>query len=174
MVEGLSNVEFRGININLYRTENTVLEVFEDNEHPDFYHKHKCNENQNSMMLNFEYMGKNVVIGGDITDFEIGHPKIDMMNYGVAKIINRRADVYRAPHHGYGIGSEKALDIYKPQYVFVTNNGEHIRETMPDELMLKKANPDCEIYYASECCMVMEISENGEIAIVNIDADLYV
>lgn len=158
--DNTDHIDFDGIRIGLYYTGNTIREVFEDKEN-ECFGKYICNENQNSLMASFDVHGRTVVMGADITDAQFPHPAISMMNTRAAEQIARRADIYKAPHHGLGIGSDRALEIYRPEYTFITNNEWFTEEKTDDSTRLKKFNPDARIYYGGNGGTVFEISPDG-------------
>ncbi len=161
-VEGLDSVSLGGTVIKLYNSKDTVREVYEDAE-SELYHKFVCNENQNSLAAFFETCGRTVLLAGDVTDIAFPHPAINMMNTGIARSIGKHIDIYKAPHHGYGVGSPEALAIYSPSYVYVTNNEWTVTGNTSSVDDIKSASPDAEIYFASSGGMVFEIKENGNI-----------
>ncbi len=159
-VEELSEIVFRDVAIKLYNSSNTVLEVFRD-EAGGCAGQYICNENQNSLMAYFEYAGKTVLLCGDITDLPFEHPKINMMLTRFAKEIGRKIDVFKAPHHGYGVGSPEALGILSPSFVYITNSHETISQYTKSEEMLLAANPDTDIRYASDGGVSVEITRTS-------------
>lgn len=162
-VEGLSQIPFCDIDIKLYNSENTVYEVFSDENSP-LCGQYACNENQNSLMAFFEIYGRTVLLTGDITDFFLGHPKIDRMNTRFSKEIGRHIDIYKAPHHGYGVGTPEALAVYTPSYVYFTNSYETVIENTQSVEIIKSASPDSEIFFASDGGILFTIKNGGSIS----------
>ena len=156
-------ISFDGIRVELFYSENSVRRVFEDKNY-DCCGKYICNENQNSLMAFFEIRGRTVLLCGDVTDFELSHPAISMMNTRAAEKIARPVDIYKAPHHGLGIGSDAALDIYRPRYTVVTNTEHYIVENTDVPQRLKNFNPDAEIFYTGSGGVAFDIADDGEIS----------
>lgn len=162
MTDSLTNIDFLGINIEIFYGENTIRRVFEDKNYESFG-KYICNENQNSLMAYFTYGGRSVLMAADITDMQFPHPDISMMNTRAARKIAHSIDIYKVPHHGCGIGSDEALSIYKPEYNIITNMGYYIAGKTDDEERLLKFNPNAKIFYTGDGTVVFDIAPDGTI-----------
>jgi hypothetical protein len=160
--DDLQSIDFCGTEIKLFYGENTVKRVFEDKS-GECCGQYICNENQNSLMAYFTVNGRTVLMSGDITDFEMPHPAISMMNTRAARIINHTVDIYKVPHHGYGVGSDEALAIYRPRYNVITNSDSFIKGKLDSEERIMKANSDAEIFYMGDGGIDFDISDSGEI-----------
>lgn len=156
-------IAFNGISVELLYRGNSVRQVFEDRNY-ECSGKYICNENQNSLMAFFEISGRTVLLCGDVTDFELPHPAISMMNTRAAEKIARPIDIYKAPHHGLGIGSDAALSIYRPRYTVVTNTEHYIVGNTDVPQRLKRFNPDAEIFYTGSSGVAFEITDDGVIS----------
>lgn len=161
-VETLSEIAFGDVEIKLYNNKNTVLEVFRDTA-GGLFGQYVCNENQNSLMAYFEYAGRTVLLCGDITDLPFEHTEINMMLTRFAKEIGNKIDVFKAPHHGYGVGSPEALSILSPSFVYITNSRDTISQYTKSEEILKAANPGADIRYASDGGVTVIVDEEGNI-----------
>ncbi len=162
--EGLRSIPFDQTVIHILYGGNVIREAFEDQKY-DSFHKYVCNENQNSIMAYFTIHGRTVLLCGDVTDLILPHPAISMMNTRASAKITRQADIYKAPHHGLGIGSDAALGVYRPHYTVITNTEAFISERTDVAERLLKYNPDAEIFYTGNGGLIFNIAARGDITV---------
>ena len=145
-VEGLASVPFGKYELKLFSTENSIREIYEDPSCPDTYHKIAFSENQNSLGIFIKADGKNVFLGGDILDHSSPHPKADHVCCQVAQSIGEQIDIYKAPHHGtIHTACEKALAIFRPKTVIITNEDAYLNTESDVYDLLRRANPEVKI-----------------------------
>lgn len=165
MSDTVDTVYLDDIPLKLFYTNNVMKEIYEDKNSPA-YNMFVSGENNNNMPVFFEYKGRNVLLSGDITDFKTKDERTDFMNYRLAKKLNCKLDIYKGAHHGRGIGSKEALEIYRPDYTVITNKVENSGEAVE---LLKNANPDMEIYIMSNGGKVFDIDVNGNITVTELE-----
>lgn len=158
MAEETNTIDFDGYTLQLYGNINTVARVFEDASVPETYHQNAFSENQNSLAVFFEADGRTVFLGGDMMDEEAAHPLANRQTTESAKRINRRIDVYKAPHHGTNHTAQpEALAIFRPGIAVITNAMEWLcnYDTIDS---LRKANPAVDIRL-TDADVVVDLSE---------------
>lgn len=157
MVENLDGIDFGGIFINLYSVANSVQAIWDDESHPETYHKNLFSENQNSLAAFFEYNDKTVFLGGDIMDYPSSHPLADFVNLQIARKINKKIYLYKVPHHGTDHTTcDEALSIYRPEIAVITNGMEWLNKYSTIE-KLKNINPGVEILLTEDRNVVVEL-----------------
>lgn len=145
-VEDTKNIEFAGILLQLFATDNSMRYIYEDATYPETYHKICFVENQNSIGVFFKTGGKNVFLGGDLTDSEAPHPKANYVVRKIAESIGEQIDVYKVPHHGTVFtGCPEALSIFRPKMAIITNEDAYLRQNSDVYENLKRANEQVEI-----------------------------
>lgn len=163
-VEDLDEITFGGHTLNLFRTANTIREIYEDKTYEETYHQILFSENVNSLAAFMKVNGVNIFFGGDLYDVEYNHPRASYANYQIADAIGEQIDIYKVPHHGTGgSNSPMALDIYKPKYAVITNGEEYLKAS-PIYQDLRRVNEDVEILLAEKKNIVFQISEEGKIS----------
>lgn len=157
MVEQLNSIDFDGIEIKLYSASNSVQAIWDDESHPETFHKNLFSENQNSLAVFFEFNNKTVFLGGDIMDYSSTHPLADFVNLQIARKINRKIYLYKVPHHGTDHTTcDEALDIYRPEIAVITNGMEWLNNYSTIE-KLKSKKPGVEILLTEERDVVVEL-----------------
>lgn len=157
MVEDVNQIMFSDILLNLYANENRVQMIWDDESHPETYHKNAFSENQNSLSVFFEANDKTVFLGGDMMDWPSTHPLANYATLQVAKKIGKRIYLYKAPHHGTkDTTCEEALAIFKPERAVITNGVEWLEQYNTIEC-LKMANPNVEIILTENNDVVIEL-----------------
>lgn len=157
MAENTDCIKFSDTLLYLYAKENSVQVIWDDESHPETYHKNAFSENQNSLSVFFEVNGKAVFLGGDMMDFPSSHPLANYATLQVAKKIGKQIYLYKAPHHGTkGTTCDEALAIFKPEKAVITNGVEWLEQYDTIEC-LKKANPNVEIMLTEDNDVVIEL-----------------
>lgn len=157
MVENINQIMFLDTILYLYSNENSVQTIWDDESHPETYHKNAFSENQNSLSVFFEVNGKTVFLGGDMMDASSTHPLANYPTLQVAKKIGRQIYLYKAPHHGTkDTTCDEALAIFKPEKAVITNGVEWIEQYNTIDC-LKKANQDVEIILTEDNDVVFEL-----------------
>lgn len=145
-VESVNQIPFGPTKLELYATDNSIQKIYEDQTHPDTYHKFTCSENQNSLCVYMNIYGKNVYFGGDMMDTGSAHPLGAYATLQVAKQLRCEMDLYKVPHHGtIHTGCEETLSIYRPKIAVITNEDAYLAEHSDVYANLKKANPKVQI-----------------------------
>lgn len=159
-VENIKSIDFSGHKLSLYSTENSIRKIYEDESHPETYHKIAFSENQNSLAAFMKVNGTNLFFGGDILDLPASHPLADCVNYQIAKEIGEQIHIYKVPHHGtYNTGLPKTLEIYRPKIAIITNEVEYVTNQSDALTNLRNANPDVQIHFTEKENIVFEIAE---------------
>ena len=157
MVESLDHIKFCDTLIYLYANENSVQLIWDDESHPETYHKNAFSENQNSLSVFFEVNGKTVFLGGDMMDCQSTHPLANYATLQVAKKIGKQIYLYKAPHHGTkDTTCDEALAIFKPKKAIITNGVEWLEQFNTVDC-LKKANPNVEIILTEDNDVIVEL-----------------
>ena len=148
-VESVEEIVFGDAVIHLYNTGNTIRKIFEDKSNPETYHRIMFSENTNSLTALMEIAGHTIFFGGDINDLPQPHPLADKLLYQTAKIINKKIDLYKVPHHGtIHTGLPETLEIFKPNSVVFTNSKEYVSKESDALINITNANPDVKIFWA--------------------------
>jgi len=159
MVEEIQSIDFEGTVFYLYSNGNSVQTIWDDESHPDTFHKNAFSENQNSLAVFFEVEGKTVFLGGDIMDYASSHPLANFVNLQIAKKINKEIYLYKVPHHGTcHTTCEEALKIYRPKISVITNGMEWLDkyDTIAE---IKAVSPDGEILLTEHNDVVIELQK---------------
>lgn len=165
--EEISEIYFDGYKLQLYRTQNLLREIYEDEEYPNYYHRFRFSENQNCLAALMKVDGVNVFFGGDVRDEEWHHPLANRTNTQIAREIGEQIDVYKVPHHGTNrCNTDEALAIYKPKIAVITNRPEFVETNSTILQDLKRANEDVRVLLTGERDVVIRISKAGEITVV--------
>ena len=106
------------------------------------------------------------LLSGDISDVKSKDERFSFMNRRLANKLNCKLDIYKAAHHGLVIGTPETLEIYKPNYVVITNNEINTADAVK---RLIAANPSVNIFIMSNGGKVFEIFPNGEIVITDLE-----
>lgn len=163
-VENIKTIKFGTTKLELYSNDNSIKEIYEDDNYEDSYHKILFSENQNSLAVFMKVNGVNVFFGGDIFDREAIHPRANYVNYQIATLIKEEIDIYKVPHHGTNnCNSDKALDIYKPKIAVITNENNYLKNSSTIYDDLKKTNKDVKVLLTENHNVVIKISDNGNI-----------
>lgn len=166
-VENISSIKFDKYELKLYKTSNSMKEIYNDKNYKDSYQKILFNENQNSLAAFLKVNGVNVFFGGDIFDVKSVHPKSNFVNYQIASTIKEEIDIYKVPHHGtVHCNSENALNIYKPKIAIITNSKEYLEKESTILQDLKQANKDVKVLLTENQNVVINITENGEVSYI--------
>lgn len=166
-VENISSIKFDKYELKLYKTSNSMKEIYNDKNYEDSYQKILFNENQNSLAAFLKVNGVNVFFGGDILDKKSVHPKSNFVNYQIASTIKEEIDIYKVPHHGtVHCNSENALNIYKPKIAIITNSKEYLEKESTILQDLKQANKDVKVLLTENQNVVINITENGEVSYI--------
>ncbi len=147
--EKIDHVDFMGQRLELFNTANSIRTIYEDVAYSETYHQFTCSENQNSLAIWMEAEGVKVFFGGDIQDAPSEHPLANYVNTRIANEIGKKADLYKAPHHGtIHTASTDALAVYRPNDVIITNGEEYLREHSDVFSLLAPYKPHI---YLTEC-----------------------
>ena len=168
VTEQTEAIDFDGYSIKLYHAQNLIRQIYEDETHPDFYHRIAFSENQNSLAALMKVNGVNVFFGGDVRDEAWDHPLANRTNTQIAQAIGEQIDIYKVPHHGTTrCNTDNALAIYQPKIAVITNGKAFVTEksTILDDLA--RANADVRVLLTDEHDVVIEISDAGEITVKN-------
>lgn len=157
MVEAIDKIMFSDTLLEIYARENSVQTIWDDESHPETYHKNVFSENQNSLSVFFEVNNKTVFLGGDMLDCPSSHPLANYSTLQVAGKIGKQIYLYKAPHHGTKATTcDEALAIFKPVKAVITNGSEWLEQYNTIDC-LKKANPDVEIILTEDKDVVFEL-----------------
>lgn len=166
--EEIDHVDFMGRPLKLYNTANSIRTIYEDAAHPETYHQYTLSENQNSMAIWMEAEGVQVFFGGDMQDTPSSHPLANYVNTRIALAIGKKADLYKAPHHGtIHTAAPDALAIYQPTHVVITNGAEYLRDHSDVFSLLAPYQPTI---YLTECQTVSVTLCDGKITVDDGDA----
>lgn len=161
--EEIEHVDFMGHRLALYNTANSIRTIYEDKAYPETYHQFTCSENQNSLAIWMEAEGVNVFFGGDIQDAPSVHPLANDVNSRIACKVGKKADVYKAPHHGtIHTAGPDALAVYQPEYVVITNGENYLRDHSDVFSLLAPYHP---VIYLTEHQDVSMTLDHGKVIV---------
>lgn len=158
--EDLNEVFFCGVRLKLFNTGNSIRTIYNDADYPETYHRYVFSENQNSLAIWMETDGVNVFLGGDIQDAPSVHPLAHYMNTRIAGEIGKRADIYKAPHHGTPhTGTPDAIRVYQPALVVVTNGAEYLRQYSDLEPIIVQNAPQARIVLTEDSDVTIVLND---------------
>ena len=161
--EKIDHVDFMGQRLKLFNAANSIRTIYEDAAYPETYHQFTCSENQNSLAIWMEAEGMNVFFGGDIQDVPSAHPLANYVNTRIAYEIGKKADLYKAPHHGtIHTAAPDALAVYQPKYVVITNGEKYLRDHSDVFSLLAPYHP---MIYLTECQNVCMTLDHGKVTV---------
>ena len=142
-------IDFKGINIELYRVKNELYNIY-TNKESKYYNKKVFNENHNSIGIFFKVNDFNIFMGSDLICME---NDVDILDNTAIKIIkeiyNRHniahIDLYKSCHHGHYENNPLELcKLINPDYTVITNTSRWL-DTYSTYDSLKTANPNVNI-----------------------------
>lgn len=158
------NIDFHGINLELYDINNTLYKLFSD-VNGLYYNQKRFNENFNSIAVFIKVNNYNIFLGGDMTCSKTDI--IELQNISL-KIINKiynnhninHIDIYKSCHHGgSGTNTKELCDLMKAKYAIITNTARWL-DTYNTYDNLKNANSDVNILPTDFQKYIFTINDN--------------
>ena len=157
-LEIVSSISWGELSINVHNNKNLILRAYNDRVFPSF-HTFKYNENVNSIALSLEYLGKTILLGGDILDKDDVIPYVNKINLRVAEQINKEIDIYKVPHHGEDKSTSKeTLNVYKPKLNIITNSLKYVRNETSTLENIHKAYKDSSFLFTDKKNVIVSVN----------------
>ena len=165
-IENIKSINLDDVSIQIFNNENLIKKAYFDNRYENF-NKIKYNENVNSLVAYIEYLNKTILLTGDVLDKNDCVPYINKINLNIAKLINKKINIYKVPHHGEdNSNSTETLEIYKPDFAVITNSEYYVKKQTSTLKNLKRANHNVKILYTKDCNIVFTINNSSKINVI--------
>ena len=173
--ENLNEINFRGINIDIYCNKLIVKEMYENPSSP-YYQERKFNDNYNSITLFIKINNHTIYLGGDATDSNASVDELKYLSSNAIKEIYKKyninsIDIYKTAHHG-GPGNNNLdlLTLINPKYAIITNTDKWLDNWSTYDNINKATNNECKILKTDFYIHIFDLS-NDEIKLIQKEAE---
>lgn len=119
-------IDFNGINLELYETNNNLYYLYSDINSP-YYGQKPFNENFDSMIVFININNHPIFLGGDLP---CSNTEVELLHHQAIRVLKKiyqehnidHIDIYKSCHHGGGGTNPLELcELLKSKYVVITN-----------------------------------------------------